>query len=165
MVEPQEQVQAQEQIILLPLSVKDILDRYDVNALLTRALPEQSPSDTNKNKNKNTNKNNLNNYSIELYKSKSKFDTPTPVALTPASISVLKSYASNHPDYEHSVILAYLLEMVCDVSKIQTKQVAAVIDAYYKLLNDKSRKPLLNRLLSSLPDYYQPTERTVSQRS
>lgn len=150
MVEPQEQVQAQEQIILLPLSVKDILDRYDVNALLTRALPEQSPS---------------NNYSIELYKSKSKFDTPTPVALTPASIRVLKSYASNHPDYEHSVILAYLLEMVCDVSKIQTKQVAAVIDAYYKLLNDKSRKPLLNRLLSSLPDYYQPTERTVSLRS
>ena len=149
MVEPQEQVQAQEQIILLPLSVKDILDRYDVNALLTRALPEQSPSGTNK----NTNTNNLNNYSIELYKSKSKFDTPTPVALTPASIRVLKSYASNHPDYEHSVILAYLLEMVCDVSKIQTKQVAAVIDAYYKLLNDKSRKPLLNRLLSSLPDY------------
>ena len=158
MVEPQEQVQAQEQIILLPLSVKDILDRYDVNALLTRALPEQSPSGTNKNKN-------TNNYSIELYKSKSKFDTPTPVALTPASIRVLKSYASNHPDYEHSVILAYLLEMVCDVSKIQTKQVAAVLDAYYKLLNDKSRKPLLNRLLSSLPDYYQPTERTVSQRS
>ena len=158
MVEPQEQVQAQEQIILLPLSVKDILDRYDVNALLTRALPEQSPSGTNKNKN-------TNNYSIELYKSKSKFDTPTPVALTPASIRVLKSYASNHPDYEHSVILAYLLEMVCDVSKIQTKQVAAVIDAYYKLLNDKSRKPLLNRLLSSLPDYYQPTERTVSLRS
>ena len=150
MVEPQEQVQAQEQIILLPLSVKEILDRYDVNALLTRAIPEQSP---------------LNNYSIELYKSKSRFDTPTPVALTPASIRVLKSYASNHPDYEHSVILAYLLEMVCDVSKIQTKQVAAVIDAYYKLLNDKSRKPLLNRLLSSLPDYYQPTERTVSQRS
>lgn len=157
MVEPQEQVQAQEQIILLPLSVKDILDRYDVNALLTRALPEQSPS--------GTNTNNLNNYSIELYKSKSRFDTPTPVALTPASIRVLKSYASNHPDYEHSVILAYLLEMVCDVSKIQTKQVAAVIDAYYKLLNDKSRKPLLNRLLSSLPDYYQPTERTVSLRS
>ena len=155
MVEPQEQVQTQEQIILLPLSVKDILDRYDVNALLTRALPEQSPSGTN----------NLNNYSIELYKSKSRFDTPTPVALTPASIRVLKSYASNHPDYEHSVILAYLLEMVCDVSKIQTKQVAAVIDAYYKLLNDKSRKPLLNRLLSSLPDYYQPTERTVSLRS
>ena len=145
-----EQVQAQEQIILLPLSVKDILDRYDVNALLTRALPEQSPS---------------NNYSIELYKSKSKFDTPTPVALTPASMRVLKSYASNHPDFKRSVILAYLLEMVCDVSKIQTKQVAAVIDAYYKLLNDKSRKPLLNRLLSSLPDYYQPTERTVSQRS
>lgn len=145
-----EQVQAQEQIILLPLSVKDILDRYDVNALLTRALPEQSP---------------LNNYSIELYKSKSKFDTPTPVALTPASMRVLKSYASNHPDFKRSVILAYLLEMVCDVSKIQTKQVAAVIDAYYKLLNDKSRKPLLNRLLSSLPDYYQPTERTVSQRS
>ena len=145
-----EQVQTQEQIILLPLSVKEILDRYDVNALLTRAIPEQSP---------------LNNYSIELYKSKSRFDTPTPVALTPASIRVLKSYASNRPDYEHSVILAYLLEMVCDVSKIQTKQVAAVIDAYYKLLNDKSRKPLLNRLLSSLPDYYQPTERTVSQRS
>ena len=145
-----EQVQAQEQIILLPLSVKDILDRYDVNALLTRALPEQSPS---------------NNYSIELYKSKSKFDTPTPVALTPASMHVLKSYASNHPNFKRSVILAYLLEMVCDVSKIQTKQVAAVIDAYYKLLNDKSRKPLLNRLLSSLPDYYQPTERTVSQRS
>ena len=154
-----EQVQAQEQIILLPLSVKDILDRYDVNALLTRALPEQSPSGTNKNKN------NLNNYSIELYKSKSKFDTPTPVALTPASMRVLKSYASNHPDFKRSVILAYLLEMVCDVSKIQTKQVAAVIDAYYKLLNDKSRKPLLNRLLSSLPDYYQPTERTVSLRS
>ena len=60
MVEPQEQVQAQEQIILLPLSVKDILDRYDVNALLTRALPEQSPSDTNT----NTNKNNLNNYKV-----------------------------------------------------------------------------------------------------
>lgn len=142
MVEPQ--AQAQSQMIPLPASVKDILDRYDINALLTRTLPTSHP---------------INDRSIELYRSRSRFDTPTPIALTPASIQVLKSYVSNHPDYEHNVILAYLLEMVCDVSKIQTKQVATVIDAYYKLLNDKSRRPLLNRLLSTLPDYYQPTER------
>lgn len=112
-------------VVQLPQNVKNILDKYDINALITRTIPEKYL---------------ISKKILNIYKTKTKFDTPVTITLTDAATQVLKSLADNYPTYSHNEILSYLIENVCDASKIQSKQVAHALDSYYYMFAEASNR-------------------------
>lgn len=112
-------------VIQVPKAVKDILDRYDVNTLITCTIPK--------------------NYSIpsvalEVYRTKSKFNTSVSLEMNNDAQEMLTTIGRNYPDYAHTEILSYLIEMVCDLSKAHTKNIADALDKYYNIVvTDKTR--------------------------
>lgn len=112
-------------VIQVPKTVKNILDRYDVNSLLTWTIPK--------------------NYSIpsaalDVYRTKSKFNTSVSLEMNNDAQEILKNIGRNYPDYTNTEILAYLIEMVCDLSRVHTKNVADALDKYYNIVaTDKTR--------------------------
>ena len=70
-------------------------------------------------------------------------------------MSKLKSFADNYPNYKQSEVLSYLIDMVCDVSKIHTKDIATALNKYYEIASsDPDRHiKILNAYADSL--YYQ----------
>ena len=101
-----------------PQSVKDILQRYDINALVTRTIPEDYS---------------IPSASLEIYKTKTKFNSPVTLEMNDETISKLKLYSSNYPNYSHAEILSYLIENVCDLSKIHTKDISKALNRYYEI--------------------------------
>lgn len=136
-------------VIQLPQNIKDILDKYDINDLLTYAIPKDYhiPKAT----------------YLEIYKIKTKFDTPVTITLTNAATQVLKSFADNYPTYSHNEILSYLIENVCDLSKIHTKDISKALNKYYSIAEtDKTRWiTILDAYSNSL---YYPKERKNNKR-
>ena len=129
-------------VIQLPQNVKNILDKYDINALITRTIPEKYL---------------ISKKILNIYKTKTKFDTPVTITLTDAATQVLKSLADNYPTYSHNEILSYLIENVCDASKIQSKQVAHALDSYYYMFAEASNRN------SAHHDYYRSLFRKFSE--
>ena len=124
----------------LPQSVQRILNNYDINDLLTRTIPKDYHiSDT----------------GLEIYKKTTKFDTLTTIELNDEAVSKLKSFADNYPNYKQSEVLSYLIDMVCDLSKIHTKDIATALNKYYEIASsDPDRHiKILNAYADSL--YYQ----------
>lgn len=132
----------------LPQSVKDILQRYDINALITRTIPEDYS---------------IPSASLEIYKTKTKFNSPVTLEMNDETVSKLKLYSSNYPNYSHAEILSYLIENVCDLSKIHTKDIAEALNQYYNIAEtDKIRwTTILDAYADSL---YYPTERKNNKR-
>ena len=133
----------------LPQSVQRILNNYDINDLLTRTIPKDYHiSDT----------------GLEIYKKKTtKGDTLTTIELNDEAVSKLKSFADNYPNYKQSEVLSYLIDMVCDLSKIHTKDIAEALNQYYNIAEtDKIRwTTILDAYADSL---YYPTERKNNKR-
>lgn len=132
----------------LPQSVQRILNNYDINDLLTRTIPKDYHiSDT----------------GLEIYKKTTKFDTLTTIELNDEAVSKLKSFADNYPNYKQSEVLSYLIDMVCDLSKIHTKDIAEALNQYYNIAEtDKIRwTTILDAYADSL---YYPTERKNNKR-
>lgn len=123
----------------LPQSVQHILNNYDINDLLTRTIPKDYHiSDT----------------GLEIYKKTTKFDTPTTIELNDEATLKLKSFADNYPNYAHTEVLSYLIDMVCDLSKIHTKDIATALNKYYEIASSdpKRHANILNAFADSL--YY-----------
>ena len=132
----------------LPQSAQRILNNYDINDLLTRTIPKDYHiSDT----------------GLEIYKKTTKFDTLTTIELNDEAVSKLKSFADNYPNYKQSEVLSYLIDMVCDLSKIHTKDIAEALNQYYNIAEtDKIRwTTILDAYADSL---YYPTERKNNKR-
>lgn len=110
-------------------SVKDILDRYDVNDLLTRAIPKDYHI--------------TDNY-LDTYVRTTKFDTPVNLILNDEVKSQLQIIASNHPNFKQNEFLSYLIEMVADCGKINTKDINHALSSYYTLADKASRRDLIN---------------------
>lgn len=127
-------------VVQLPQTVKNILDKYDINALITRTIPKKYL---------------ISNTILNIYKTKTKFDTPVTITLTDAATQVLKSLADNYPTYSHNEILSYLIENVCDASKIQSKDISEALNKYYEIASSDPKRhiAILNAYANSL--YYQ----------
>ena len=97
--------------------VKDILHKYDVNKLLT-TIPRDYT---------------IHSKALETYLNK--IDNPIQLELSDDSFTYLKGLSSNH-NTTPSNILNYLIEMVADCSKIQSKQVSHALDSYYYMFAD-----------------------------
>lgn len=136
-------------VIQVPQAVSHVLNKYDINDLLTRAIPNDYSLS--------------NSAYLEIYKIKTKFDTPVTITLTDAATQVLKSFADNYPNYTHIEILSYLIETVCDLSKVHTKDISEVLNKYYNIAEtDKTRwVTILDAYSNSL---YYPKERKNDQR-
>lgn len=136
-------------VIQLPQNVKNILDKYDINDLLIRAIPK--------------NYHIANSAYLEIYKIKTKFDTPVTITLTNTATQVLKSFADNYANYTHIEILSYLIETVCDLSKVHTKDISTALNKYYSIAEtDKIRwATILDAYSNSL---YYPRERKNDKR-
>lgn len=135
-------------VIQLPQNIKNILDQYDVNDLLTRTIPKDYS---------------IPSASLEIYKIKTKFDTPVTITLTNVATQVLKSFADNYPTYSHNEILSYLVENICDLSKVHTKDISTALNKYYSIAEtDKTRWiAILDAYSNSL---YYPKERKNNKR-
>lgn len=105
--------------------VKDILNKYDVNKLLT-TIPRDYT---------------IHSKALETYLNK--IDTAQVIQiqleLSDDSFTYLKGLSSNH-NTTPSNILNYLIEMVADCSKIQSKQVAHALDSYYYMFAEASNR-------------------------
>ena len=101
-----------------PQSVQRILNNYDINDLLTRTIPKDY---------------HISNTGLEIYKKTTKFDTLTTIELNDEAVSKLKSFADNYPNYKQSEVLSYLIDMVCDLSKIHTKDISEALNKYYEI--------------------------------
>lgn len=123
----------------LPQSVQHILNNYDINDLLTRTIPKDY---------------HISNTGLEIYKKTTKFDTLTTIELNDEAMSKLKSFADNYPNYAHTEVLSYLIDMVCDLSKIHTKDIATALNKYYEIAasDPKRHTDILNAFADSL--YY-----------
>lgn len=123
----------------LPQSVQHILNNYDINDLLTRTIPKDY---------------HISNTGLEIYKKTTKFDTLTTIELNDEAMSKLKSFADNYPNYKQSEVLSYLIDMVCDLSKIHTKDIATALNKYYEIASSdpKRHTNILNAFADSL--YY-----------
>ena len=121
-------------------SVQHILNNYDINDLLTRTIPKDY---------------HISETGLEIYKKTTKFDTPTTIELNDEAVSKLKSFADNYPNYAHTEVLSYLIDMVCDLSKIHTKDISKALNKYYEIVSsDPDRHiKILNAYADSL--YYQ----------
>lgn len=102
----------------VPQTVKDILDKYDINDLLTRTIPKDYS---------------IPSASLEIYKNKTKFDSLTTLEVNKDTDATLKNLNNNYPDYKRSEILSYLIENVCDLSKIHTKDISKALNKYYEI--------------------------------
>ena len=113
--------------------VKDILNKYDVNKLLTTILQDYT----------------IHSKALETYLNK--IDTAQVIQiqleLSDDSFTYLKGLSSNH-NTTPSNILNYLIEMVADCSKIQSKQVSHALDSYYYMFAEASNRNSTHR------DYY-----------
>lgn len=124
----------------VPQSVKDILDKYDINDLLTRTIPEDYS---------------IPSASLEIYKNKTKFNSLITLEIEETTGEILKNLNNNYPDYKRSEILSYLIENVCDLSKIHMKDISEALNKYYEIASsDPDRHiAILNAYADSL--YYQ----------
>lgn len=124
----------------VPQTVKDILDKYDINDLLTRTIPKDYS---------------IPSASLEIYKNKTKFNSLTTLEIEETTSEILKNLNNNYPDYKRSEILSYLIENVCDLSKIHTKDISEALQTYYEIASsDPDRHiKILNAYADSL--YYQ----------
>lgn len=109
----------------LPETVQHILNNYDINDLLTRTIPEGYT---------------IHPMGLEIYKKKTKFDTSVTIELNDEAMSKLKSFADNYPNNKQSEVLAYLIDMVCDLSKINTKRINEALNLYYDIASRASSK-------------------------
>ena len=100
----------------VPQNVKDLLERYDINSLITRTIPDDYS---------------IPSISLEIYKTKTKFNVPVTLEINDETVSRLEAYSSNHPDYSRTEILSYLIDNVCDLSKIHTKDISEALNKYY----------------------------------
>lgn len=132
----------------VPQSVKDVLERYDINSLITRTIPDNYSMPS---------------VSLEIYKTKTKFSIPVTLEMNDETVSRLEAYSSNHPDYSRTEILSYLIDNVCDLSKIHTKDISEALNKYYNIAKtDKTRcAAILDAYSSSL---YYPKERKNNKR-
>ena len=134
-------------VVQLSQSAKNILDHYDVNDLLTRTIPQDYHIP--------------NSVCLEIYKLKTKFDTSVILTLNDTALQVLKSYAGNYPDYAHNEILAYLIETVCDLSKIHTKDISEALNKYYEIA--RTNKMRLIKILDAYANsLYYPKEKELN---
>ena len=126
--------------IKVPQNVKDILERYDINSLITRTIPKGYSIPV---------------ASLEIYKAKTKFDSLITLDMNETTDEILKNLNNNYPGYKRSEILSYLIDNVCDLSKIHTKDIAEALNQYYEIaLSDPDRHvKILNAYADSL--YYQ----------
>ena len=124
----------------LPQSVQHILNNYNINDLLTHTIPKDY---------------HISNTGLEIYKKTTKFDNPTTIELNDEAVSKLKSFADNYPNYKQSEVLSYLIDTVCDLSKIHTKDIATALNKYYEIASSdpKRHTAILNAYADSL--YYQ----------
>lgn len=123
----------------LPQTVQRILNKYDINDLLIYTIPKDYHiSDT----------------GLKIYKKTTKFDTLTTIELNDEATLKLKSFADNYPNYAHTEVLSYLIDMVCDLSKIHTKDISEALNKYYEIASsDPDRHiKILNAYADSL--YY-----------
>ena len=85
------------------------------------------------------------------------------ITLTNTATQVLKSFADNYANYTHIEILSYLIETVCDLSKVHTKDISTALNKYYSIAEtDKIRwATILDAYSNSL---YYPRERKNDKR-
>ena len=112
-------------VVQLPQSVQHILNNYDINDLLTRTIPKDY---------------HISETGLEIYKKTTKFDTPTTIELNDEATLKLKSFADNYPNYTHIEVLSYLIDMVCDLSKIHTKDIATALNKYYEIVSSDPKR-------------------------
>ena len=124
----------------VPHTVKNILDKYDINDLLTRTIPKDYS---------------IPSASLEIYKNKTKFNSLTTLEINETTDETLKNLNNNYPEYKRSEILSYLIENVCDLSKIHTKDISEALNKYYEIASSdpKRHTAILNAYADSL--YYQ----------
>lgn len=132
----------------VPQTVKNILDKYDVNDLLTRTIPEKYT---------------ISNAILNIYKTKTKFNSIVVLEMNEASTKKLKILSANFPEFKRSEILSYFIENVCDLSKIHTKDISEALNKYYSIAEtDKTRWiTILDAYSNSL---YYPKERKNNKR-
>ena len=134
--------------IKVPQNVKDVLERYDINSLITRTIPKDYS---------------IPGASLEIYKTKTKFDSLITLDMDETTDEILKNLNNNYPGYKRSEILSYLIDNVCDLSKIHTKDIAEALQTYYSIAEtDKTRwTTILDAYSNSL---YYPEERKNNKR-
>lgn len=117
----------------ITIATKDILDVYDADKLLSTISHEYSIPAS----------------SIKVYSQKANPVLSVSVSLSTDNINHLKSISQNL-DAPISLVFNFLIENVCDCSKIQTKKIAHALENYYKLIinhDDQVCGSLLNRIL------------------
>lgn len=116
----------------ITMDTKDILDIYDADKLLSTISREYSISAS----------------SIKIYSQKANPVLSVSVSLSTDNINYLKSISQNL-NAPISLVFNFLIENVCDCSKIQTKKIAHALENYYKLVvnhNDQICGELLDRI-------------------
>lgn len=116
----------------ITMTTKDILDVYDADKLLSTISHEYSISAS----------------SIEVYSQKANPVLSVSVSLSTDNINYLKAISQNL-NAPISLVFNFLIENVCDCSKIQTKKIAHALENYYKLVvnhNDQICGELLDRI-------------------
>lgn len=126
--------------IKVPQNVKDVLERYDINSIITRTIPKGYS---------------IPDVSLEIYKAKTKFDSLITLDMDETTDEILKNLNNNYPGYKRSEILSYLVDNVCDLSKIHTKDISEALNQYYEIASSdpKHHVKILNAYADSL--YYQ----------
>lgn len=100
-------------------AVKDILDMYEINKLLGTI-----PTDYK-----------MNPAYLKVYLSKSNMTEVVDIELTDSHLEYLNNMAKNY-NIKASEMLAFLVEMVCNCGKINTKAISRAIDNYYSVVNN-----------------------------
>ena len=113
---------------------KNILENYDAERLLSTV-----PNDIV-----------IRPASLNIYSSRVELEpSPVLISLSTNTYDFLNGIASNL-NVPISLVFNFLIENVCDCSKIQTKKVAHALENYYKLVvnhDDQVCGPLLSRIL------------------
>lgn len=120
--------------INVPQTVKDALNIYDINKLLTRTIPEDykiTPT------------------TLQIYKRTVKFDTPVEINLNEDALKILNNYCANMNEPQWIEILAFLVDMACDCSKINSKDIDTVLDIFYTA-SSKDQTAILHAYSESL---------------
>ena len=133
---------------------KDTLNIYDCEALLTMALPSKLF---------------INEQTLKLYANRAATTMSTSITLTDPTYNHIKALADNH-NVPIDLMINFLIETVCDLSKINTKKITHALDCYYNLAEkaatltheinnttsekEKLKKSPSNRLFTELLDAY-----------
>lgn len=119
-------------------NTKEILDIYDANDLLLRAVPRDCS---------------VNSAVLNSYKANIKSTFSADIPLLSQSVDFITALAQN-AQAPVSLVFNFLIENMCDCGKVNTKKISRALDNYYEIITkaigsqDQNARRLFCRLLN-----------------